>query len=552
MNPTYSDSGIHKPLSPAPEQSQSEEAPTGVSAGRDVTLYHNNNSPFLHLPELTQLKIIRCLGFRDITRLAEVCRYFHDLVQENNALGRAWNRRFPSPYLYQLKTTIKTKDGQQLRDWFKPMANTGTVESLIERRKNIYFPVQLLFTNSKLMSQSKEFELVEKAVVRHDNTIYCATFSPDGQHLATASRDQSAKIYALQTNGSWQKKATITHNNPVGSVVFSPDGRYLVTAGWDGKAKIYGLEDDGSWEEKACIFHENMLNSAKFSADGRRVVTVSLRDSVKIIHREDNGSWQVEDTIHIERVYSAKLSSNGRHLVVFGSATGAAVEVYGQSAAGSWVVTSTINLRFYIRSGNLSADSCHLAIITYSYTAIIFELQADGSWKKMGSIEHDKLITSAKFSPDSLHLMTTSQDGTAKIYSQNAGSWEQKACIVHHGVVESACFSADCQHVLTIGADATAKIHSLQTDGSWQPKANIVHQDEILSAAFSPDACHLVTYSNDGMVRILGHEANGSWLQKAAIRNSIRFRAACFSADSRNVAAISLDLLRITELWKKD
>ncbi len=174
----------------------------------------------------------------------------------------------------------------------QPFANKGTVKSLIEQRKSIYFPVQLLFNNGKLMSQSKEFELVEKLKITRNDLIYHATFSPDGQHLATASRDKTAKIYFRETNGSWQKKATITHNRPASSVIFSPDGRYLVTGSWDGKAKICGLEDNESWEEKACISHEHEIASATFSADSLRVVTVGRSDSAKIIRRGDDGLWK--------------------------------------------------------------------------------------------------------------------------------------------------------------------------------------------------------------------------------------------------------------------
>ncbi|WP_448217598.1 F-box protein [Endozoicomonas sp. 2B-B] len=109
MYPIKSNFSIHEPVSRTFEQTQREEAATGVSESREVTLDHNNNSPFFELPELIHSKIIRCLGLRDVIRLAKVCRYFRHRVKKNKALERAWNRRFPSSHQYQLKTTIKTK-----------------------------------------------------------------------------------------------------------------------------------------------------------------------------------------------------------------------------------------------------------------------------------------------------------------------------------------------------------------------------------------------------------------------------------------------------------
>ncbi|WP_422138424.1 F-box/WD repeat-containing protein [Endozoicomonas sp. ALC020] len=553
MNSIKSNFSIHEPVSRTFEQTQLEEAATGVSESREVTLYHNNNSPFFELPELIHSKIIRCLGLREVTRLAEVCRYFRHLVKQNKALERAWNRRFPSSHQYQLKTTIKTKNEHQLRDWLKPFANKETIEPLIKQQKNIHFPAQLLFTNSKLMSLCKKFELVEKLEITHSDRVFEANFSPDGQHLATASRDETAKIYGLEDDGSWKQKAIITHNEWVRSAIFSPDGCYLITTSHDQTAKIYGLEDDGSWEEKAIITHNSFLLSATFIGDGRRVVTAALGDSVKITGRGNNGSWELEDAFHKDTTYSTLLSPDGHHMIIFNPAS-FVIEILGQSAAGLWAVTSSIQTeQGGVGPAQFSADSCHLVIITFASTAIICDLQADGSWKKMGTIKHDFWVKSANFSADCLHVVTASDDHKAKIHSQNAGSWKEKACIVHDNKVTSANFSADCQHVVTVSDDGTAKISSLQTDGSWKLKANIVHQDKVLSASFSADACHVVTASIDGVVKIYGLQANGSWLQKAAIQKKTEFTAASFSADSRNVVTVSRDnKVRITELRKKD
>ncbi|WP_257291372.1 F-box/WD repeat-containing protein [Endozoicomonas sp. ONNA1] len=553
MHTINSNSGIQEPLLPTPVQQPLEEALSGVSAGRDVTPYYNNNAPFLYLPELTQLEIVRYLGLREVTRLAKVCRYFRDLVKDNNALGRAWNRRFPSPYLDQLKATLKTKDEQQLRNWLEPFANKGTVETLIEQRKNIYFPLQLLFTNSQLMSLCRKFELVETLKITHGGKVREATFSSDGQHLATASSDHTAKIYCREANGSWEVKDTITHNRLVSSASFSSDGRYLVTACDDGTAKIHGLEDHGSWEEKACISHKNYINSATFSADSRRVVTHSSHNTVKIIGRRNNDSWEVEDTFHRNLITSATLSPDGRHMIIFASRD-CVIEIHGQLDSGLWVVTSTIKLEDPVFLANFSPNSCHLILSTSTHSndaAIIYDLQADGSWKEMDTIEHNGLIQSVNFSADCRHVVTASDDKMAKIHSQNAGSWEEKACIKHYREVTSANFSADCQHVVTT-SDDTAKIISLQTGGSWALKARIVHQDQVASATFSADACHVLTASVDGVVKIYGLETNGSWLRKAFIQKEEGLAAASFSPDSRNVMTVCKDnTVRITELRKK-
>ncbi|WOG28273.1 F-box/WD40 repeat-containing protein [Endozoicomonas sp. 8E] len=506
MDPVNSNSGIDLP-SPTPGQPQLEEASTVVSAGREVSVYIQNQSPFLCLPYEIKSMIIRYLGFREITRLAKVCRHLRDLVENDKAVARAWYRRFPSPHQYQLKAMIAKKDEQQLRDWLAPFANKDTVESLLKQRESTYFPAQLLFTNSKLMSQCKKFKLVKKTEITHLDQVNAATLSIDGRHLVTAS-DTTAKIFGQEADGSWELQGTISHNNWVISASFSLDGRHVVTASLDHTAKIYGQEDNGSWKEKAIIPHIEQVTSATFSADGRRLMTVGPDHRVKFFGQGDNGSWELEDTIyHTSQVNSARFSFDESLLAIHD--INAVVTIYGKGTVGSWVKKTTLQgIQFAI--ADISADNCH--------------------------------------------LVTTNWDGSAKIYSQKASaSWQETACISHVRWLTSANFSADCLHVVITSNDNTAKISRLQADGSWQKEASIPHKRRVLSATFSADGRLVVTASEDGTAKVFGLQTDGAWLEKATIRHKKGVLSADFSPDDRYVVTVGNDYsARITELWKDD
>ncbi|WP_422413121.1 F-box protein, partial [Endozoicomonas sp. ALB122] len=86
MTPLNNNSSNDGSLSPTPKQPGLEQAPTGTLAGSDVTAYNQNQSSFFSLPDESKTMIIRYLGFREITRLAKVCRYLRDLVENHNAL----------------------------------------------------------------------------------------------------------------------------------------------------------------------------------------------------------------------------------------------------------------------------------------------------------------------------------------------------------------------------------------------------------------------------------------------------------------------------------
>ncbi|WP_422473013.1 F-box/WD repeat-containing protein [Endozoicomonas sp. ALB032] len=550
MSPVNSNSGID---SPTPVQPQLEEASTVVSAGREVSVYIQNQSPLLCLPYETKSMIIRYLGFREITRLAKVCRHLRDLVENDKALERAWFRRFPSQHQYQLKAMITRKDEQQLRDWLAPFADEDTVESLLKQRESTYFPAQLLFTNSKLMSQCKKFKLVEKAKIPHPDGIITANFSADSRRVVTVSWNHKLKIYGQENDGTWEEKNTITYSGAVGSASFSPDGRHVLATGSanDKTVTIYSQADNGSWEAKASI-PVHSVSSVTFTADGRRLMTVGPDHTVKFFGQGDNGSWELKDTIyHTSPVNSARFSVDESLLAI--QDTELVVTIYGNGADGSWVEKATLQDTPSVIA-NISADNCHLLTYSSDRTANIYDLQADGSWKKAATIYHDDVLHSASFSADSCHVVTASFDCKAKIYSQRAdSSWQEKACITHNEHLTSATFSADCLHVVTTSCDSTAKINGLQANGSWQEEANISHKHFVLSATFSADARLVVTVSMDGTAKVFGLQTDGSWLEKATVRHEKELISAKFSPDDRHVLTVSYDCsARITELSKAD
>ena len=65
-------------------------------------------------------------------------------------------------------------------------------------------------------------------------------YSPDGKRLATASDDQTAKVWDAETG-----KELLTlrgHSATVYGVAYSPDGKRLATASEDGTAKVWDAD----------------------------------------------------------------------------------------------------------------------------------------------------------------------------------------------------------------------------------------------------------------------------------------------------------------------
>lgn len=117
----------------------------------------------------------------------------------------------------------------------------------------------------------------------HQADIRTAVFSPDGQLIATASVDGTAKL--------WQRDGTLLttfqgHTAAVSVIDFSPDGQTLATASEDGTAKL--------WRQDGTLIttlegHNSAVWDVNFSPDGRTLVTASSDNTIKL--------WQYNGTL---------------------------------------------------------------------------------------------------------------------------------------------------------------------------------------------------------------------------------------------------------------
>ncbi len=89
--------------------------------------------------------------------------------------------------------------------------------------------------------------------------------------------------------------------------------------------------------------------------------------------------------------------------------------------------------------------------------------EAGGGKKRMTLKGHADRITSIAFSPDGKRLVTSSWDGTAKIWNLRTG--REAATFGHRNYVTAATFSPDGEWLATGSSDRSVKVWSLNTKG---------------------------------------------------------------------------------------
>jgi WD40 repeat protein len=116
---------------------------------------------------------------------------------------------------------------------------------------------------------------------------------------------------------------------------------------------------------------------------------------------------------------------------------------------------------------------------------------------------HTSSLTAALFSPDGRHVLTSSTDGTARIWRRD-GTGQPIVLRGHEAAIHFAAFSPDGQRVLTLSEDTTARI--FRADGSGEPIVLRGASGSLVHGGFSPDGRRVVTASMDGKARLYDAE----------------------------------------------
>lgn len=369
----------------------------------------------------------------------------------------------------------------------------------------------------------------ENQLQGHQGDVYSVSFSPDGQYLATASEDGTARLWSIAGKSLTQLKG---HRQKVMSISFSPDGQSLATAGEDKTVRLWNL----SGQQLALLKgHENTVMSVQFSPDGQRLLTASEDGTARLWDR--SGKQLAQFKGHTKQVWSASFSPNGQQIATASEdGTARLWNLSGEQVAqmkghekpvfslsfspdGKTIATtgldSTLRLwnlagkqiaqwkssRDWIYSVDFSPDGQRLATAGADGTARIWDL----SGQQLATLNgHQDWIYSVNFSPDGQRLATAGADGQARIWNvSNLSNLNQRQQVAqfkgHRGEVWSTSFSPDEKYLATAGQDGIGQIWALSGQRIAQLKG---HQGGINYIAFNPDGQHLATAGEDGTTRI--------------------------------------------------
>ncbi|KAJ3453415.1 hypothetical protein MRS44_017662 [Fusarium solani] len=324
----------------------------------------------------------------------------------------------------------------------------------------------------------------------HSHRVNSVAFSPDGQRLASASRDQTVKVWDATTG---RCQATLEgHGDMVYSVVFSPDtgSQRLASASWDKTVKIW---DATTGHCQATLKgHRRMVYSVTFSPDGQRLASASRDKTVKIWDAT-TGHFQATLKGHNYAVYSVAFSPDGQCLA--SASYDKTVKIW--NATTGRCEATLEGHRDSVNSVVFSPNGQRLASASWDKTIKIWNATTG---RCQATLEgHLHWVWSVAFLPYGQRLAPALYDKAVKIWNAMTGRCEA-TLEGHSHRVNSVAFSPDGQRLASASQDKTVKIWNATTGHCEETLEG--HDDMIPSVVFSPNGQRLASASNDKTIKI--------------------------------------------------
>lgn len=327
------------------------------------------------------------------------------------------------------------------------------------------------------------------SLTHHQDAVTCVGFSPDGQWIASASADNTIKLWNPQGEEIYSLQG---HQERVASISFSPNGSVLASASADGNIKLWNLQGEEVYSFKG---HQGEVNSIRFSPDGKWMASASADHTIKL--------WSV-----------------GRRYLI-------------STFSGHQDVVTSVSF---------SPDGKTLVSASRDGTVRFWRLSLKDKRQFKPLMGHQGAVTSVSFSPDGQTIVSAGIDGTIRLWSLEGQ--EIRSLTGHQGPVWSVRFSHSGHTIASAGVDKTIKLWS-RTGEELDTLTG--HSSSIRSIDFSPDDQTIASASNDNTVKLW--RMNGQNIQ-TLIKHKRPVWAVSYSRDGQTIASASAD--DTMKLWSVD
>ncbi|MFL5804092.1 MAG: WD40 repeat domain-containing protein [Roseiflexaceae bacterium] len=370
-----------------------------------------------------------------------------------------------------------------------------------------------------------------------------ARWSPNGQLVLTVHSDQTARVWDAATGK--QMLALSGHTGVVVQAEWGPDGRRILTSSQDGTARIW---DAASGRQTLALTPpDDPIGAAAWSPDGQRILTASLSGEAQIWNATTGERVAMFDALpgRASGAFTAIWRPDGQRILTAGNdgdirlwnPDGTLFSTLHDPTADDSVSRAGLPLVRVNRFPAFNLDGQRVAAAGEDSIVRVWDASAQDPpqpiWRLAG---YTATIARVAWSPDGRQLASAAFDNTVHIWDMASGK-EALTLRGHAGSVFDVAWSADGQSLLTASQDGTARVWSANIGEELLTQRGPTAA--MTTATFSPDRDILAWGADDGAVW-LWRVSNGDQLHKLEMHTGA-IRSLAFAPDGTTLASAAAD-----------